>query len=122
MEQERGRDISAPVRNITIDGQKFALVFNNRTARLAEDVYEEHFGRDTGYAAILNDLAKGKYRAVLAVFYGAMASGGCDMPFEEFDEKFKLDSVDGIREIIAAGVSRAMPEVPPCGEADEKDP
>lgn len=106
---ERGRDMSAPVTHITLNGHRYALAFNNHSARVAEDIYEQVYGKDVGYADILAALAKFKYKAVMAVFYGALVAGGTDMGWDEFDETFKLDSIDGIREIIAKGVADALP-------------
>lgn len=107
--QQRGRDVSAPVTHITLNGQRYALAFNNRAARVAEDIYEQIYGKDVGYADILAALAKFKYKAVMAVFYGALVAGGADMSWEDFDSTFKLDSIDGIREIIVKGVVDSLP-------------
>lgn len=106
----RGRDIAAPVEQITIDGTSYKMVYNNHTARVAEDVYEQYYGKDVGYGEILQGIAKGKYSAIMALFYAAMVAGGCEMTWPEFDEKFKLDSVDGIREIIMRGISKSLPQ------------
>ena len=48
--QIRGRDISAPIEYITLDGTRYKTVYSNQTARLAEDVYERQYGMDVGYA------------------------------------------------------------------------
>lgn len=106
----RARDITAPAKRIFIDGQEYPLVFNNNAARLAENIYEDEYGRDLGYAGIMQELARQKYRAVMAVFYGAMVAGGTDIGWKAFDERFKLDSIDGIREIIAQGITQSLPE------------
>ena len=122
MQNQRGRDVSAPVTHITIDGRRYALAFNNRSARIAEDIYEQVYGKDVGYAEILAALAKFKYKAVMAMFYGAMVAGGAEIDWETFDEKFKLDSIDGIREIIAKGVIDALPKDNEGSEAEDKNP
>lgn len=114
----RARDVSAPVKYITLDGTRYKLAFNNLTARLAEEVYELHYGRDMGYADIIRQLALGKYAAVMAVYYGALVAGGHDMSWEDFDATFKLDSVDGIREIIADAIAKALPDP----DADKANP
>ena len=45
----RGRDMSAPVEFITLNGTQYKTVYNNQTARIAEDVYEQQYGKDVGY-------------------------------------------------------------------------
>lgn len=109
MQNQRGRDMAAPVREITLGGERHALAFTNKAARIAEDVYERQYGQDKGYAEILADLSKMKYKAIMAIFYGALAAGGSSMSWEEFDAAFKLDSIPGIREIITQGVVDALP-------------
>lgn len=96
------------------------MVFNNHAARVAEDVYEQYYGQDVGYGEIIQRIAKGKYAAIMALFYGAMVAGGCDMEWPEFDEKFKLDSVDGIRAIIMRGLEKSLPQVEQDENGDEK--
>ncbi|MEG0902535.1 MAG: hypothetical protein RSG96_10455, partial [Clostridia bacterium] len=93
--ESRGRDVAAPIEHVTIDGKPYRLLFNNYAARVAEDVYEQFYGKDVGYGDILKGIARGKYAAVMALFYAAMVAGGTDMPWEEFDAKFKLDSIEG---------------------------
>lgn len=108
--QQRARDVSAPIQFITLDGTRYKLAFTNRAARVAEDVYEQVYGRDVGYTEILKALANFKYKAVMAVFYGALIAGGAEMDWEIFDNLFKLDSIEGIREIIVQGVVDALPK------------
>jgi len=119
MQNQRGRDMAAPVNEITLDGKRYALVFSNKAARVAEDVYEQQYGQDVGYADILAALTKFKYKAVMAVFYGALVAGGTDMSWDEFDATFKLDSIPGIREIITKGVVDALPKADTKGEDGE---
>ena len=61
------------------------------------------------YTEILKALSNFKYKAVMAVFYGALIAGGAEMDWETFDNLFKLDSIEGIREIIVQGVVDALP-------------
>ena len=119
-ESARGRDVIAPIEHITIEDITYKLVYNNHAARVAEDVYEEFYSKDVGYAVILQEIAKGKLRAAMALFYGAMIAGGSAMTWPEFDAKFKLDSVEGIREIVMRGVSKSLPKAKPGDKA--KDP
>ncbi len=118
--KQRGRDVAAPVKSLTLQGETYTLAFTNRAARVAEDVYEQVYGRDVGYGDILSFLARGKYGAIMAVLYGALVAGGADMNFEEFDERFHLDSVPAVRDILAQGVMESMPV--PEEDTEETDP
>lgn len=110
MNNQRGRDMSAPITHITLNGTRYKLAFTNMTARVAEDVYEQQYGQDVGYADILAALTKFKYKAVMAMLYGALIAGGTSMSWDEFDAAFKLDSIDGIRDIILKGVVDSLPK------------
>lgn len=110
MNNQRGRDVSAPITHITLNGTRYKLAFTNMAARVAEDVYEQQYGQDMGYANILAALTKFKYKAVMAMLYGALIAGGTSMSWDEFDAAFKLDSIDGIRDIILKGVADSLPK------------
>lgn len=110
MNNQRGRDMSAPITHITLNGARYKLAFTNMAARVAEDVYEQQYGQDVGYADILAALTKFKYKAVMAMLYGALIAGGTSMSWDEFDAAFKLDSIDGIRDIILKGVVDSLPK------------
>lgn len=110
MQNQRGRDMSAPITHITLNGTRYQLAFTNMAARVAEDVYEQQYGQDMGYADILAALTKFKYKAVMAMLYGALIAGGTSMSWDEFDAAFKLDSIDGIRDIILKGVVDSLPK------------
>ena len=110
MQNQRGRDMSAPITHITLNGPRYKLAFTNMAARVAEDVYEQQYGQDVGYADILAALTKFKYKAVMAMLYGALIAGGTSMSWDEFDAAFKLDSIDGIRDIILKGVVDSLPK------------
>ena len=110
MNNQRGRDMSAPITHITLNGTRYKLAFTNMAARIAEDVYEQQYGQDVGYADILAALTKFKYKAVMAMLYGALIAGGTSMSWDEFDAAFKLDSIDGIRDIILKGVVDSLPK------------
>ena len=110
MNNQRGRDVSAPITHITLNGTRYKLAFTNMAARVAEDVYEQQYSQDVGYADILAALSKFKYKAVMAMLYGALIAGGTSMSWDEFDAAFKLDSIDGIRDIILKGVADSLPK------------
>lgn len=106
----RGRDLAAPAKTLTLAGETHQLVFNNRAARLAEDVYEDVYNRpDKGYFDILDEAGKGRYRAIQAIYYGALVAGGAVMSFEEFDARFSIGSIDGMQELIMAELSKSLP-------------
>ena len=113
----RGQDLSAPLKSVTLEGTRYALKFSNRAARIAEDVYAEQYGKDASYLDILKDMTALKHRALLALVYGAMIAGGADMAYEDFEDQFTYDCIDGLRELIRAGVFEALPEP----EGDEKN-
>lgn len=119
MAQIRGRDLSAPVQTITLGGRQYSAVYNNRCARICEDVYEQHYGKDLGYGQILGQLAKGKYAAIMAILYGAIVAGGCEMSFEAFDALFSLESIEGMRDLIIQAVEQSLPD---AGEQARENP
>lgn len=107
-----GRDLDAPVQHITLDGVKYELKFNNRAARIAEDVYEEIYGKpEIGYYAIIDEAARSKHRALQAIYYGALVAGGTAMDWDTFDEKFTLSAIDGVADIIMKALSESLPPV-----------
>lgn len=114
----RGRDVSAPVKHITIRGVMYPLVFNNQAARIAEDIYEQAYGKDVGYQEILMALSRGKYSATMAMYYASLIAGGAEMTWEEFDRDFRIDSIEGVREILQRGVEQSLPTSDP-GEPEE---
>lgn len=118
----RGRDVSAPVKHITINGVTYPLVFNNNMARIAEDVYEEAYGKDVGYQDILKSLARGKYSATMAMYYAAMVAGGAEISWEDFDRDFRIDQIEGVREILAKGITQSLPTEDTDEDNAEKDP
>lgn len=106
----RGQDLAAPVKSVTLEGTRYELKFSNRAARIAEDVYAEQYGKDASYLDILKDMTALKHRALLALVYGALIAGGADMPYEDFEDKFTYDCIDGLRELIKEGVFEGLPE------------
>ena len=113
--QTRGRDVGAPERHMTINGQEYVLRFTNATIRTAEDVYEQHYGRDVGFSVILQELAKKKYAAIMALYYGALLAGGAKIDWATFDTQFTVTSVEGMAEMIQAAIVSALPD---AGDTD----
>lgn len=117
----KGRDLTAPKRAMTLGGKTYQLTFSNRAARIAEDVYEDVYHRaDVGYFAILDEAGKSKYRAIQAIYYGALIAGGASMSFEEFDALFTLSGIDGVQEIIMAELSKSLPPEDKTPNADSQ--
>ncbi|MDR3050925.1 MAG: hypothetical protein LBU67_04315, partial [Oscillospiraceae bacterium] len=54
---QTGRDLSQGAHTVTINGVRYTLKFNNHSARVAEDIYADVYGRDIGYYAILSEYA-----------------------------------------------------------------
>lgn len=119
----KGRDLTAPRRRMTLEGVTYELAFNNRSARIAEDVYADVYGVEDergGYMAILGEASRGRLRALQAIYYGALIAGGATMPWDNFDRVFTLDSIEGVKEIIMAAVSDSLP--PDDGKNMESQP
>lgn len=106
----KGREVAAPVTHVTFNGQRYPMIFNNRAARIVEDIYEEKYGRDIGYYGVLAEMAVPKHRALMAMIYGAITASGAEISWEDFDENFKLSDVDGVTEAIRKGVVQSLPD------------
>ena len=115
----KGRDISAPVQHVVFNGQRYPMIFNNRAARITEDVYSDQYGREVGYYTVLNEVAIPKHRAIMAVVYAGIVAAGADISREEFDENFKLTDIEGVTEAIRKGVLESLPDEDPEGEDPE---
>ena len=105
----RGRDIGAPIEHVEFRGVRVPIKFNNRAARIAEDVYASEYGRDLGYYDIIAEVAVPKHRAIMAVVYGGMVAAGSDVTWEDFDEHFRLTDVPGVSEAILRGTMASLP-------------
>lgn len=115
----KGRDLAAPADRMTLDGVSYQLKFDMKQARIAEDIYELKYGRSVSYFVIAQHLAQGRLGAIMAVYYAAMISGGADMTWEEFDGKFRLDALPGVKEWLLENVMKSLPQTE--GEA-KRDP
>lgn len=106
-----GRDLDAPVvQMLTLNGEKYELKFNNRAARIAEDVYEDIYGKpEIGYYAIIDEAAHSKHKALQALYYGALVAGGTNMDWDTFDAQFTLSSIDGVADVIMKALSDSLP-------------
>lgn len=109
----KGRDIGAPIEYIEFRGERVPLKFNNRAARIAEDIYAGEYGRDVGYYDIIAEMAVPKHRAMMAIIYGGMVAAGSAVTWEEFDEHFRLTDVPGVTETILRGTMASLPTEDP---------
>lgn len=115
---DKGRDVSAPERLIRFGDQEYKLVFNNATARTVEDIYDQRYGHpEKGYYDVLNELAIPKHRALMAVAYAAILEGGGKVSWEEFEDRFRLTDIVGLKDQLQAAVIDSLPKP---GEGDEK--
>lgn len=118
-----GRDLDAPVQYLTLNGEKYALKFNNKAARIAEDVYQEIYGKpEIGYYTIVAEAAHSKHRALQAIYYGALVAGGTDMDWDTFDDEFTLSSIDGVADVIMKALSDSLPPVDESAPNVESQP
>ncbi len=115
--QVRGRDLAQPAQTVTLSGVQYLLKWGNMQARIAENVYEEQYGRDVDYMVILTELQQQKHRAIQACIYGALIAGGASMPWEEFDETFSYAAIDQLREAALKAVLDTLPEPGTLGNA-----
>lgn len=106
----KGRDISRPVDSMELDGVTYPLAFDLNAMRISEDVYDLHYHRNESYLVIVQHLAAGRIGAIMAVLYGALCSGGLEMAWEEFTQKFKLTDIPGFKNMLMANVRKALPE------------
>lgn len=106
----RGRDIAAPEMAVTLGKTRYVLIFNNKAARVCEDIYAEQYGRDVGYYAILKEASRFMHRALMALYYGALIGGGAEMSWEKFDELFSVSAIDGMAEVLQKAIARSLPE------------
>lgn len=110
--QELGRDIAAPLDMLEVNGKQYKLAFTNETFRLAEDVYEYHYGRVKNFAEIAMDLTRSKMGAIMAMLYGAIvaASPETTLTWENFTRDFRIAALPGVTDKLMTGVTNALPE------------
>lgn len=106
---QTGRDLAQSIKHLTIEGVRYELKFNNKSARITEDVYANEYGRDIGYFSIMDEAANHRHSALMAIYYGALVAGGSAMTWEEFDENFKLAGIEGVADVLRAGLKESLP-------------
>lgn len=111
--QERGRDLAAPLDTLEVNGKQYKLAFTNETFRLAEDVYEYHYGRSKNFAEIALDLTRSKMGAIMAILYGAIVAATPEtaLTWEDFTRDFRIAALPGVADKLMAGVTDALPVV-----------
>lgn len=115
----KGRDVDAPVRMVDWHGRKFPMRFDNRMARIVEDVYAQEYRHpEMGYYDVLGEIGVPKHRALMAMAYAAIVSGGVDIEFGVFEMEFRITDIEGMQEAIQGAVMESLPK----GEdGDEKN-
>lgn len=104
------KDVTAPIRRLTIGGETYELVFNNRFIREVETVYDADYGCPKPAPMVFAEANAGMMRALYALFYAAARAGGMNMTFAEFEETFSLMDIEGVKEILQQGIDEALPE------------
>lgn len=104
------KDVSAPIRRMTIDGKPYELVFNNRFIREVETIYDAEYHCPKSAPMIFAEGNAGMIRALYALFYAAAKSGGLQMSYAKFESCFSLLDVEGVQEILKQGINEALPE------------
>lgn len=115
-EEVKGRDISAPVDTMELGGVTYALRHDLNSFRIAEDVYEMHYGRNVSFGTIAQHLAVGRIGAIMAVLYGALtsaqiASGAKIMTWDVFFGTFSLMDIPGFKDQLMDNIKKALPKV-----------
>ena len=120
-ETMKGRDVAAPVEYIQYNGKRYPMKFNNRAARITEDIYADKYDRDIGYYAIISEVAIPKHRAIMAMVYAGIVAAGADVTWEDFEENFKLTDIEGVSQAIHKGIMQSLPDEDPDEGEDEKN-
>ena len=111
---QTGSAISGKLLRIRWDDKNYDLRYTNAAMRNAEDVYDDIYHAETcDWTRILNDIAKGKLKGVMAVYFGALKTVLPRLTWQEFDDKFRLDMIEEVRNMMLSAVSNAMPEAAP---------
>lgn len=110
MASEKGRDLAAPVTEMTVGGQKCPLIFNMEAFRLAEDLYEDVYGKEKNFTEIALELTNGRLRAIMAMYYAAIRAGGTEMSWDAFQRSFRLTDIPGVQEKLTQLLGDALPE------------
>lgn len=112
----RAQDVDAPEQVLTLNGCRYRLRYDNRSARIAEQVMSNEMGEVVGFLDIVDRMLKGSYTATMAIFYGAVCSyqhmsGEARMDWDEFDDQFDYSCIPGVQERVMAAVADYLPAV-----------
>lgn len=116
---QRGKDLAGAGMDIEYLGKSYNLVLTNKASLITEQVYEEEFGKDIGFYAILGELQIPKHRALMAFIYGMLKANGVDTDWNEFMENFTITDIRTVAETIARLVTENMPK---AEETDDENP
>ena len=83
-EKIMARDVSAPRKTFTVNGQEYVLLFDCNALRICEDVYEDHYHRQKNFAEIAEELSRNRIGAIMAILYGALVSGGAELTWQQY--------------------------------------
>ena len=118
----RARDLNAPTAKMVFDGHEYPLRFDMNAFRIAEDIYEEEYGKDKNFAEIALDLTKGRLGAIMAMYYAALRSAGAKITWVQFQAAFKLTDIPGVKERMTELLADALPDSSGKGNNSAPDP
>lgn len=108
---EKARDLGPQILRLNYGGELRELKFNNNAMRIAEDVYDECYGKkDCSWVKILQDLSLGKSGAVTAVYFGALKASDPAVTWEEFEDRFHLSDIPAVAEALSGAIKAALPK------------
>lgn len=112
----KGRDMAAPITQLTLDGETYPLRIDLNAFRIAEDVYADEYGKDKNFAEISMELTKGRIGAIMAVFYGGIVSAGANITWANFAATFQLTDIPGVRDKLIEMLADALPDAEGGGQ------
>ena len=115
------QDIRAPEITLTIGGKEYKGRFDMTAYAHAEVAYHKEFKEKVNIAVLISELADGMTPAIMAVCYGAIVSGGSDLTWNEFKNKFTFASIPAIRDALTQAVTDSLPDSEP-GQGEDSDP
>jgi len=92
-----GRELRPSEITVTLDGNDINGKFDLMAASVAEDVYEEKYGKYADILGIARQLSRGSTAAALVILYAALVRGGLEMEFDAFASRFDLKQLQAVR-------------------------
>lgn len=107
----KGRDLRGVVKYITIDGEQKKILMNNLTYYEIEDLYEREYGIDKGFEDIIDEVKRGKLRALNALIYCGLKVAGNEMPeYREWMADFPMAALKTVTDKVMESVKDSLPE------------